>query len=365
MTSNSIVSPTQSRTPVACDSDGANWMTAGAAVIGNKPFRELTLPASHDSGMHVVEGTPVNVLLLERSTRTQQLDLYQQIIDGGARVIDLRPVLYSHSLFDLNVPSGYYAGHWSSLVRDLWGGLIGQSLPEICADLRRALADLGSGETLIIAVSHGTHLREGGPFTPLSPADQSSIIGMLLAACEGHLYTAPDADPVDFFDLTPNDLAARGAGASALLSIQDESFGQCGKNQSDGCFPPTAFRTYSTWAGANTNDVDAFMKGIQDQLVNYHGSAGPLYLSWQLTWQIDKPWQSLREFAAVLNPLLPGRLQTWQAHGDITAASRPAVIGYNFLTDATGPDGTGDPVFAACLAMNGLPYRPGRLRHNI
>jgi hypothetical protein len=350
MATDSILAPSV----VAFDGGGANWMTAGAGTIGDKTFRELTLPASHDSGMHVVRGVPVIVDAIGRGTRTQQLDLYQQIVVGGARVVDLRPVAYTNSPLDESVPSGYYAAHWSQLRGSLWGGLVGQSLAEMCDDLRRVLADLDRGETLVIGVSHAAALQEDGPFGDLAPNDQRAIVDLLLEACAGHLYTAQDDAEVDLFDLTPNRLAARGTGSTAFLSVQDSTFGQCGRGQSDGCFGTDAFRTHSTWAAADTNDVNTFMTGTRQALRTYGGGDGPLYLSWQLTWQPQEPWQSLEHFASVLNPQLPGTIATWLAQGDITAASRPVSIGGNFLTAAVRPDGSRDPFFETCLTMNGL-----------
>ena len=67
-----------------------NWMTLALPTFGETPLGKFVLPASHDSGMHVLDGntagsTPCNTL-------TQSLNVRDQLA-RGARYFDIRPVI--------------------------------------------------------------------------------------------------------------------------------------------------------------------------------------------------------------------------------------------------------------------------------
>jgi hypothetical protein len=337
--------------PLASALGSADWMTNNFAIIGDKTFGNLTLPSSHDSGMHIAKGTPSNEHLYAGGTRTQELDIYSQIVFGGARVLDLRPVYYESS--DLsNVGSGFYAAHYTSLLgTTAWGGLMGQPLEEICQNLKDALDALAVNETLVITVSKGKHLKEAGLMKDLSAADQSIIIDQLLKACAGHLYSADDNKRVDFFGLTPKTIAALGTGPTAFVVCTDSSFRDCGRKQSDGLFQEASMLTKSTWWDADTDDQYKFYADTQQAIRSYNGSKGALFLAWQLTWQLTST-RTLKDFAKEINPTLGQHLADWRLL--FNSDNRPAMIGWNFVGPVTADNGEKDPTFTACLTFGGL-----------
>ena len=338
--------------PIPSAKGSADWMTTYNATLGSRTFAQITLPSSHDSGMHIARGTAEKMSTIGRGTRTHELDIYSQIVFGGARVLDLRPVYYEASVAS-KVGSGYYMGHYAYLVGKMWEGLVGEDLAGVCQDLEWALRDLADKEVLVITVSHGAYLKEGGLAETLSEERQAEVIAKLLEACGTNLYKATGSEAVDFFALTPDGMTK--SGTSAFLVLADDSFKNCKKTPQDGCFQSTSFETNSTWGSANTDSQYAFFKDTEKALRNYDGGAGKLWLAWQLTW---KPFESksLKDFAKEINHQLPDKLALWTADGVFANNPQafPNVVGWNFIKPVNQLDGKMDPTFAACLKLNGL-----------
>lgn len=338
--------------PVLTALGAYNWMTNHVGVIGDKPFARLTLPSSHDSGMHVIRGPAINIEEEGRGTRTQELDIYSQLVFGGARVLDIRPVYYEKSISGPS--SGYYAAHYSLILGStlIWAGLVGQTLDEICSDLKQALAILGDNEVVVIHVSHGGVLKEGKLFETLPEDRQKDIVQKLLTACSGHLFTARNDETVDFFGKTPLEFTNLSGKAAVFFVLTDNTFSAAGKSQADGCFGLSSCNTHSTWGKANTDKAAEFYDRTFVALKDtYPVEDGKLLLAWQLTWSpFDS--RSLEEFAAEINPALGVKLDAWKER--IPSENRPAMIGWNFVKPVWLGEGIKDPTFEAVMRYNDL-----------
>ncbi|CAG9999654.1 unnamed protein product [Clonostachys byssicola] len=97
----------------------AAWMQAMVDDIGHKPLREIVLGRSHHAGMYKVQGGFPG---MEWNTVTQMATLYDQLRNGGARVLDARVVRAAGGRFR--------AGH-GTLALDSWWGTWGVAFDEL------------------------------------------------------------------------------------------------------------------------------------------------------------------------------------------------------------------------------------------
>ncbi|PKH49388.1 hypothetical protein CXF68_01215 [Tenacibaculum sp. Bg11-29] len=79
----------------------SNWMTDNLEILGGKKIKELTLPASHDSGMSVI--TQSTSFSNNCNTQTQKYSFTEQLT-AGVRYFDLRPIIGGGE---------FYTGHYT------------------------------------------------------------------------------------------------------------------------------------------------------------------------------------------------------------------------------------------------------------
>ncbi|MBO9741424.1 hypothetical protein J7432_21035 [Xanthomonas axonopodis pv. begoniae] len=325
-------------------------MTIFSERFAGRTFREITLPASHDTGMFVLGGTVADVLAISRITKTQTLNITDQVVSGGVRVLDLRPVYYeadSHS----NVPSGYYCAHWSRFMDGRWVGLVGCDWDSACLDLANALSGLDSGEVLVVTLGHGASLAQGGQHGTLDSNQQCFIVKTLLEHCEEHLFLDPLGACVDFFGMSVSKILGSQGRAKLFVALNGSSLQDCGFGPGDGCFPPSVFQDQSTWGSANTDDADKFYAMTCAALEGYVGQgSGPVNLAWHMTWS-PPSLRSLKDYAEEINPQLKVRLTEWLQAGVFTLENRPALIEWDFIAAAS--DDPAD-MLNTCLWFNRL-----------
>jgi hypothetical protein len=142
-------------TPIISSNPPVGWMQATFEAIGDKTLREISMPASHNSGMsvfHYRTGLPHNTI-------TQSLDIYEQLVNG-VRWLDIRPI------FTWTEPKGFYTSGLSfSFVYDFMGAL-GMVLHEIVNHINRFTDDY-PGELIILDITHDMNeLIELHSFSP-------------------------------------------------------------------------------------------------------------------------------------------------------------------------------------------------------
>ena len=115
------------------------WMQATLSNIGTKSLREITVPASHNSGMNEVTlswgGHPHN-------TQTQTTNTFKQLVIG-VRVFDIRPTYYKRK---------FYTGHFSKFGSGMVGGT-GRKISDIVEDIN-AFTNQYPGELIVLDISH-------------------------------------------------------------------------------------------------------------------------------------------------------------------------------------------------------------------
>jgi hypothetical protein len=124
------------------------WMQATYSTIGSSTLRQITMPASHDSGMSEVTTTWWGTA---HSTNTQSVNIYQQLMNG-ARWFDIRPV---------HTKNGWYTGHFSEAPILQVVGAMGRGIRDIVADINKFNAE-NPGELIILDMTHEMDWTEHG-----------------------------------------------------------------------------------------------------------------------------------------------------------------------------------------------------------
>lgn len=340
-----------------------NWFSAIYTEVAHLPLSNLTFPGSHDSGMSELHGISSNISILGPWTQTQSLTVGEQILKGGARYLDLRPVYYKASIAS-DVPSGLYTAHysvWGSL--NSWTGLIGRSWSDVCADLKAAIATLGSNEIVLIELSHAAHLLEGGSKTGISSDDQADIVNDLIAALGSNIFMAPTSTKV--FDLSPADIFDGKAGPKFIIWCSDGSLDDCDLNSTKGYFSSAQLAYVNSWNDADYRDPDDVISGLTNALVKYAHTKlpkGVFLMAWHCTWHLTGPGDSLKDLASELNAQFSAQIADWLGSKTIElGAAFPTIIAWDYVTawaDDMVPTcislclGAAAPEFVAVLASN-------------
>ena len=117
--------------------DYSNWMSANLSLLGSYSLRQISMPASHDAGMYALSGCTAGANSC--NTQTQTNTILQQL-QAGIRYFDIRPVIYSKTL---------YTGHYNL---SLGAGCNGAALDDVLTDV---LTFMGSSNDLaILKFSH-------------------------------------------------------------------------------------------------------------------------------------------------------------------------------------------------------------------
>jgi hypothetical protein len=120
--------------------NATTWMTDNFSQLSPKTLQEIVFFGTHDTGMSECHGTAANVSSLTSSTKTQTLNVHDQVVLAGVRYLDVRPSYYESNALSDNTPSGNYLAHWSAITSLTWGGLMGQPLADVCTNLTDAMA---------------------------------------------------------------------------------------------------------------------------------------------------------------------------------------------------------------------------------
>ena len=176
------------------------WMQKSIASIGTKYLREISMPASHNSGMNKLTYSYSGV---EHNTLTQSLGVYEQAMNG-ARYFDVRPVLRQGQ---------FYVGHFSKLRNRHVGGT-GSTMFDIVRDIN-AFNNATPGELSILDISHEMNIdRDFGPFNGQEWQDLYRILDGIVD------LWSPQADwPCDLTAVPLSDFITKGSRSAIIIRL--------------------------------------------------------------------------------------------------------------------------------------------------
>lgn len=245
-----------------------SWMQGLLPVIGNKPLRHISMPASHDAGMSVITGGTAFGNAADCQTQTKNIG---DQLTFGSRFFDLRPVISG---------GRFVSGHYSDTgVNPIsWQGANGQYFDDIIAEVNAFTAN--HNELVILSVSHmyNTDLGEGN-YRDFTQAEADAVLTKLSSL--NHLYVAADPN-VDLTALSLNDYI--GKGQPAVVVVVDSGH-DLGSFLGNGFY--TLGQFYTTGEYANSNDYGTMVKDQLNKLVTEkpNPDSAVFCLSWTLTQQ--------------------------------------------------------------------------------
>ncbi len=314
-------------------------MTDTFGAIGGKPFSQLTIPGSHDSGMSELHGSYASLAILPSLCKTQSLNIHDQLVSCGARYLDVRICHYDpYSSISSDVPAGYYTAHWTNEAGTLWG-LLGQSLEDVCTNLTSAAQNLAAQEIVCIELSHGAELVDGNnpPSAPLTTDQRSAILAQLFNALGDSLFKASSNTPVNFGSMTPENILANSNGPKFFVWDSDGTYGGTSYGPADGYFSDPNVPYYNSYWDTITHDLPTFLSKIeavaQGWPTNPQNTPGKLFfLAWHATANLTTVVvSSLENYAAVFNPALAETTVNWQFNNIIPENVIPNFIAWDFM----------------------------------
>jgi hypothetical protein len=324
--------------------DPASWMTQNG--LQNTPFSQITLYGSHDSGMStLVEiGGSADAAI----SQAQSLPIYDQVVNGGVRYLDIRPAYWSGP-----DGAGWFIAHWSKVgSTQNYVGWLGISLSDAISEIANAAANLGDFDVLLVELSHGIaltdvdsgkehltstwnnlHSDELSKVTSLFASDQK--LGPLLYQLPKN-YSSPN-----FWTLTPQVIhqplqPVLPNGAKVFIFAGDDT---ATTTPTGPIFPKTSSAAYyNSWDDAQTaSNPSTLISDLTTSLDNHLATPQPFLLSYHCTGAVDG--SSLEELAAQLNPMLMDSLATWYSSEAISNSKNrvPVIVTADYIskTDLT------------------------------
>jgi hypothetical protein len=325
------------------------WMTDNFSQLSPKTLQEIVFFGTHDTGMSECHGTAANVSSLTPSTKTQTLNVHDQVVLAGVRYLDVRPSYYESNALSDNTPSGNYLAHWSSTGPATWGGLMGQPLADVCTNLTDAMAQLGDYELVVAEISHGGYLKESGAATSLSLADIASILTPLMTALGPYLYK--NANCPNPFTLTLAEIFGGDTGPKILLWSSSSEFNQGASpgpslpyyTSADGFFYNQSVKYYNSYQDADSGDPQTVVNSLGTSLQTNLLKNPFFLLAFHIT---GNPTLTLSTEAAILNPTFQDSIANWFSRGFISATAVPSIVTCDFASSDTSQ------MLDICVALN-------------
>ncbi|KAJ6443268.1 LysM domain-containing protein [Purpureocillium lavendulum] len=156
------------------------WMQATLPEVGHLPLRELAMPRSHHAGMWkavapIGLGAPGNTL-------TQDDDLWNQIANGGVRVLDIRATKWRYQFRESH----------ASRVGVSWHGMLGAGVEEMIDIVNRFNREI-PGELFIFDV-HAEARNADHWMRPLDAVETSELYALLRKL--EHRVAVPDDEDI-------------------------------------------------------------------------------------------------------------------------------------------------------------------------
>jgi hypothetical protein len=329
----------------------STWMSDNYAALKDTPFSQITLFGSHDSGMSTLKDCAGAQLGTGGITQAQTLSVHDQIVQAGARYLDIRPVSWWG-----DGDSGYYAAHYST-VGGLYFGWLGESLTQIISEIGQAVESIGAHEVLLIELSHGVELADvtnqygatEARWAPLAETDLATIASMFAndATLQKYLYQAPsDSSATSFWSLTPGDFDAAGAKVFIFAGADTSTTTANGP-----IFLKTTAANYADPSGGPTPQPSNLYPSLAQALAENLKPSQPFLLPYHCTG--EPAGSSLQSMAEQVNPQFMDYLAAWSDHGFVSHSDHrmPTII------DADWVSGSDLRLLEACVGMNfGLYY---------
>lgn len=221
-----------------------NWMQDTLADVGHIPLRELSLPRSHHAGMW--KGVAPIGAGCTSNTLTQDDDLYNQLGNGGIRVLDVRATKWHN----------HFRESHASKVKGLgWQGMFGAGVHEMIDIVNKFTAD-HPGELIIFDI-HRDARNADDHFDRLDKRETAELYELLKLL--KHRVSVPDGEDLTMWPLE----RFIANGTTAVLVHIKEPWLKLGSfpGGREGFVSDKNFPFHGRWS--NKNDVDQMIK---DQL---------------------------------------------------------------------------------------------------
>jgi hypothetical protein len=311
-------------------SDPSNWMSDNLALLGPRTLSQISMPASHDSGMYKVSDCTPDISILRHgpygvnacNTQTQTLSIRDQL-DQGSRYFDIRPVMFG----DDDV---LYTGHYA-LKSPVTLGCNGPTLADFFQQVSDFMAE--SGDLVILKFSH--YYNRNTSTDRFSDAEMTALIAQVHSILGPNLYTG-NVPPQGFLNATLGDLISSGGRALVVFDtlpddLRDPASGIYSYADAPARGDLTVFDQY-----ADCNVLGDMIIDQKAKLTNVANHTGCLFLlSWTLTQDGEQAIKcgldvadatTILDLADQANPDLQSTLQDWISNGTITPRTWP-----NFL----------------------------------
>ncbi|GAB0136297.1 hypothetical protein EsDP_00004603 [Epichloe bromicola] len=284
------------------------WMQAQLPEIQGLPLREITLPRSHHAGLWKC-GEAIG-LAQPRNTQTQTVSLFDQLGNGGVRVLDVRPLLRNRKFRESH---GSFLGH-------TYNGMTGTTLREMVETFNDFTSQY-PGELYIWDIHEGDSRNGDRGFRPLDDDDLKELYSELGRIKHRGSFSEGGEDltrrPLKHF-ITPKLMQSKKS--TVLVRIPSSwALRKHFPGSKEGFVTGLNFPLKSHWS--KTNDVQKMMDDQLSRLREARGSrASEMYnMDWLLTQvgiQVAFPLDSIMELSRAAWRTLYGEF--WQALTDQT-----------------------------------------------
>lgn len=141
------------------------WMQSQLDIIGSFPLREIAMTRSHHTGAYKIN--KLKGVATPKNTQTQRMPLYEQLKEGGIRVIDLRPSFHGKHFWESH----------GDFVAGLWNGLLGATVDEMVSEINR-FNDDHPGELIIVDINPTA--SSGSKFRDLNSEERENLYAELM-----------------------------------------------------------------------------------------------------------------------------------------------------------------------------------------
>ena len=331
-----------------------HWMSDIYESIKDKALNEICWPATHDSGMSVIDKDLWSVGISACNAQTQSKSMSQQL-ESGARVFDLRPFMWLSKK-----GKSLYLGHFNF---DPAAGACGESLASALKSVREFISRKGNEkEVVFLQFSHCYKWEykeipvvnvkvDNTALTPFS-IDDIEMLKSDISEAVGEWAYISDDDQVNIGNLKLIDIV--GAGKRVVVTVQDDKFSSDSKSGFFSIQTPRygyihdqnkcvsysdaanvkAFYQYANTDSLKDMEVEE-RKMLEKYPACYEAGDGVFSgLSWTLTrtdWAFGECIHVLAEKA---NNAFAGKINDYLKDGVITKETKPSIVWFDYYSDS-------------------------------
>ncbi len=331
-----------------------HWMSDIYEAIKDKPINGICWPASHDSGMSMVNKNLHSLVANDCNTKTQSKTISEQL-GSGVRVFDLRPFMWLS-----REGKSKYLAHFNY---DPAVGACGESLSSALDSVVEFLKRKGNEkEVVFLQFSHCyklgykempiTNIKfDNTVLSPFSDDDIEDLKIDISSVLGGDIYVSDNSDvnvgALKLDDVvnsgrrvfvTIQDEGFRSDVASGFLSIQTPKYHYIRKMNSCVSYSDS-INVKSFYQYADTSSLEVMEEAERKMLEKYsacYESGDGVFsgLSWTLTrtdWAFGECIHVLAEKA---NNDFSGKINDYLKDGVITKKTKPSVVWFDYYSEA-------------------------------